>query len=36
MNANPNTPKESSGSLNPNQPTACPVLNYTTSSPLAN
>jgi hypothetical protein len=23
-------------SLNPNQPTACPLLNYTNSSPLAN
>ena len=41
--ANPNTPTTSSTgvtitpvSLNPNQPTACPALNYTTSSPLAN
>jgi hypothetical protein len=41
--ANPNTPTTSStgvaitpGSLNPNQPTPCPALNYTTSSPLAN
>jgi len=43
INANPNTPSSSSAgvgissvSLNPNQPTACPVLNYTSSVPLAN
>jgi hypothetical protein len=42
-NANPNTPTTStagvaitSTSINPNQPTACPPLNYTTSSPLGN
>ncbi len=42
-NANPNTPTTSSAgvaitstSINPNQPTACPPLNYTTSSPLGN
>jgi len=43
INTNPNTPQTSSAgvpitsvSLNPNQPRACPVLNYTNSSPLAN
>lgn len=43
INANPNTPSTSSVgvpitsvSLNPNQPASCPVLNYTTSTPLAN
>jgi hypothetical protein len=43
INANPNVPSTSSTgvaitsvSLNPNQPTACPGLNYTNSSPLAN
>ena len=43
INANPNVPTTSSAgvtitsvSLNPNQPTACPVLDYTSSSPLAN
>lgn len=43
INANPNTRAVSSTgasitsvSLNPNQPRACPVLNYTDSSPLAN
>ena len=43
VDVNPNTPTTSStgvaigpGSLNPNQPTPCPALNYTTSSPLAN
>ena len=43
INANPNTPVTSSAgvtitsvSLNPNQPASCPVLNYTTSVPLAN
>lgn len=36
MNTNPNTPKTSSAGLNPNQPNACPVLNYVNSSPLAN
>jgi hypothetical protein len=41
--ANPNVPTVSSTgvpitsvSLNPNQPVACPALNYTSSSPLAN
>src|SRR5712692_5169062 len=43
INANPNTPTTSSAgvaitstSINPNQPTACPPLNYTSSSPLGN
>jgi SusD/RagB-like outer membrane lipoprotein len=43
INANPNVPAVSSTgvtitsvSLNPNQPAACPALNYTDSSPLAN
>jgi len=43
INANPNTPATSSTgvaitttSQNPNDPTACPVLNYTSSAPLAN
>jgi hypothetical protein len=43
VNANPNVPKVSSAgvavtstSLNPNQPTACPQLNYTGSVPAAN
>ncbi len=43
INANPNTPATSSTgvtisttSQNPNDPTACPVLNYTSSVPLAN
>jgi hypothetical protein len=43
INANPNTPTTSSAgvpitstSINPNQPAACPALNYTSSSPLAN
>jgi hypothetical protein len=41
INANPNTPSTSSAgaaitsvSRNPNQPQACPVLNYTSSRPL--
>jgi hypothetical protein len=42
INTNPNVPGSSSTgvpftlSLNPNQPNACPVLNYVNSSPLAN
>jgi hypothetical protein len=43
MNTNPNVPTTSSAgvtitsvSRNPNQPNACPVLNYVNSSPLAN
>jgi starch-binding outer membrane protein, SusD/RagB family len=43
INANPNVPTTSSAGqpitavgLNPNQPNACPVLNYTSSTPLAN
>ena len=43
INANPNTPTTSSAgvaitsvSLNPNQPVACPVLDYTSTNPLAN
>jgi hypothetical protein len=43
INANPNVPSTSStgvtvssASLNPNQPVACPVLNYVNSNPLAN
>jgi len=35
ITTNPNAPAQTSR-LNPNQPTACPVLNYTNSSPLAN
>jgi hypothetical protein len=42
-NANPNTPTTSSAgvaitstSINPNQPTACPPLTYTSSAPLGN
>jgi hypothetical protein len=43
INGNPNVPSTSSAgvtitsvSRNPNQPNACPVLNYVNSSPLAN
>ena len=43
INANPNTPATNSAGApvtptgqNPNDPTPCPVLNYTSSSPLAN
>jgi hypothetical protein len=43
INANPNTPTTNSGGFtvtstgqNPNDPNPCPVLNYTTSTPLAN
>jgi hypothetical protein len=43
VNANPNTPTTSSVgvtvtsvSLNPNQPAFCPVLNYSSSTPLGN
>lgn len=43
VNANPNTPATNSAGvavtsvgLNPNDPNACPVLNYTSSTPLAN
>jgi len=43
VNANPNVPSTSSTgvtitsvSLNPNQPRACPALNYVNSNPLAN
>ena len=43
ITTNPNVPTTSSTgvpitstSLNPNQPAACPVLNYTSSNPLAN
>ncbi len=43
INANPNTPATNSAGFpvtptgqNPNDPNACPVLNYTSSSPLAN
>jgi starch-binding outer membrane protein, SusD/RagB family len=43
INANPNTPGTNSAGApvtptgqNPNDPTPCPVLNYTSSSPLAN
>jgi hypothetical protein len=35
-NTNPNTPADPSTDRNTNQPQACPVLNYTSSSPLAN
>jgi hypothetical protein len=34
INANPNTPNVSPNGRNANDPTACPVLNYTSSSPL--
>ena len=43
INANPNTPSSNSAGIpvtptgqNPNDPNACPVLNYTSSTPLAN
>ena len=43
INANPNTPTTNSAGFpvtptgqNPNDPNTCPVLNYTSSSPLAN
>ncbi len=43
INANPNTPSSNSAGIpvtptgqNPNDPNPCPVLNYTSSTPLAN
>jgi hypothetical protein len=36
INANPNTPNVSPTGQNRNDPNACPVLNYTSSTPLAN
>src|SRR5262249_34541327 len=36
INANPNTPNVSPTGQNPNDPIPCPVLNYTSSTPLAN
>jgi hypothetical protein len=36
INANPNTPVRSPTGQNPNDPNSCPVLNYSTSVPLAN
>ncbi len=36
INANPNTPHVSPTGQNPNDPNPCPVLNYTSSTPLAN
>ena len=43
INANPNTPSTNSAGIpvtptgqNPNDPNPCPVLNYTSSTPLAN
>jgi hypothetical protein len=36
LNANPNAPQVSSTGQNANNPTPCPALNYTSSSPLAN
>jgi hypothetical protein len=36
INANPNTPSVSPTGQNPNDPTPCPALNYTSSSPLGN
>ena len=36
INANPNTPTVPPTGFNRNDPTPCPVLNYTTSTPLAN
>ena len=35
-NANPNTPVVSSTGQNANDPNACPVLDYSTSTPLGN
>jgi Susd and RagB outer membrane lipoprotein len=36
MNANPNTPNVSPTGRNANDPNPCPVLNYVSSTPLAN
>jgi starch-binding outer membrane protein, SusD/RagB family len=36
INANPNTPNVSPTGRNANDPNPCPVLNYTSSAPLAN
>jgi hypothetical protein len=36
INANPNTPVVSPTGQNPNDPNSCPVLNYSTSVPVAN
>ena len=36
INANPHTPNVSPTGQNPNDPNPCPVLNYTSSTPLAN
>jgi starch-binding outer membrane protein, SusD/RagB family len=36
INANPNTPNVPPAGRNANDPNPCPVLNYTTSTPLAN
>lgn len=36
INANPNTPTVAPTGYNPNDPNPCPVLNYTSSTPLAN
>jgi hypothetical protein len=36
INANPNTPSVSPTGQNANDPNPCPVLNYTSSTPLAN
>jgi hypothetical protein len=36
INANPNTPNVSPTGRNANDPNPCPVLNYTSSTPLAN
>jgi hypothetical protein len=36
INANPHTPNVPPTGFNANDPNQCPVLNYSTSSPLAN
>jgi hypothetical protein len=35
-NANPNTPNVSATGQNPNDPSACPLLDYATTTPLGN
>jgi hypothetical protein len=35
-NANPNTPSVSATGQNPNDPSACPLLDYAASTPLGN
>jgi Susd and RagB outer membrane lipoprotein len=36
INANPHTPNVAPAGRNPNDPNPCPVLNYSSSTPLAN